>query len=135
MNEIVTGTAKIWLGEDGIVHLRPHARRQQTLDDAVENVAAVGRLAGAERRPLLVHFQEAVALTPECRAYYTSENATNVVCKVAMVTSSMLGRVIGNIMIGMTDSVTPVRLFDSEERALEWLGQAAASTPNRQAAR
>jgi hypothetical protein len=135
MKEIVTATAKIWLGEDDIVHLEPHARRQQTLEDAVENVAAVGRLAGEERRPLLIHFQAAAPQTPECRAYYASEKATTAVRKVAIVTSSMLGRVIGNLMIGMNESVTPVRLFDRKERALEWLAATPPSSQNRQVTR
>jgi hypothetical protein len=70
-----TATAQIWLEENGIVHLEPLARREQGLNDAIENVNAVTEVAAGVRRPLLVHFQQAAPQTQECRAYYTSEAA------------------------------------------------------------
>jgi hypothetical protein len=121
MHTIVTQTAKIWLAQDGIVHLQPHARREQDLNDAIENVAAVTELAGGVKRGLLIHFQEAVAQTPECRSYYTSETAFQAVRALAIVTKSTLGRIIGNLMIGMNASTVPIRLFDSDEAGLAWL--------------
>jgi hypothetical protein len=118
---LVTRTAKIWLGAEGIVHLQPHARREQTLADAIENVEAVNQLSGKVKRGLLVHFQEAVAQTPDCRAYYMSEPAGHTLTGVAIVTSSMLGRVVGNLMLGMNRTGVPVRLFESDEAAAKWL--------------
>jgi hypothetical protein len=121
MHTIVTQTAKIWLAEDGIVHLQPHARREQDLNDAIENVTAVTEISGGVKRGLLIHFQEAVAQTPECRSYYTSEAAFQAVCALAIVTKSTLGRIIGNLMIGMNTTGAPIRLFDSDQAALAWL--------------
>jgi hypothetical protein len=134
MHTIVTQTAKIWLAEDGIVHLEPHARREQDLNDAKENVAAVQEIAGGVKRGLLIHFQIAVAQTAECRNYYTSEAAFQTVRAVAIVTKSTLGRIIGNLMIGMNTSPTPLRLFESDEAALEWLRASDSTSAQRNAA-
>lgn len=121
MNEVVTNTAKVWLGKDDIIHLESLGTREQTLDDAIENVAAVARIAAGTRRPLLIHFKKAAPQTPECRAYYTSEPATASITACAILTDSMLGRVIGNLMIGMNKTPTPIRLFATEKEAREWL--------------
>lgn len=118
---IVTRSARVWLGDDGVVHLRPLANREQDLEDAMENVAAVGRACAGEPKPLIVHFEEAAPQTAECRAYYTSEAATRAVSAVAIVTNSMLGRIIGNLMIGMSAHGAPIRLFDGDKQALAWL--------------
>jgi len=122
MDDIVTRTAKIWLGKDGIVHLQPYARREQTLTDAIENVAGVRQVSGRMKRQLLIHFQEAAPQTHECRNYYMSEEATRSLTATAVVTSSMLGRFIGNLMIGMNTTGIPVRLFHNDEAATTWLG-------------
>lgn len=116
-----TATAEIWLGDNGIVHLRPHARREQTLDDAIENVDAVVVVSAGVRRPLLVHFERAAPQTPECRAHYTSQAAARNLSACAIVTASMLGRVIGNLMIGVSETNLPLRLFDAPEPAEKWL--------------
>ena len=121
MHTIVTATARVWLGDDDVIHLRPHARREQTLADAIENVAAVEEVGGGVRRPLMIHFQSAAAQTPECRSYYMSETAARSVLAVAIVTSSTLGRIVGNLMIGINGTSAPVRLFDDDESALAWL--------------
>lgn len=121
MEAITTRTARVWLGEDDLVHLQPLARTEQTLDDARQNVAAVAKACGGRPRPLLIHFEAAAPQTPECRAYYLSEESMSAVTAVAIVTNSMLGRIIGNLMMGMHTRGSPVRLFDSTEKAIGWL--------------
>jgi hypothetical protein len=118
---LTTASSSIWLADDGIVHIRALANRQQGLKDAIENVSGVARIAGGVKRPLLVHFQMAAPQTPECRAYYVSEEAARAVVAVAIVTSSVLGRVIGNLMLGMNDHKIALKLFDTEPEAQKWL--------------
>jgi len=54
-------------------------------------------------------------------AYYTSEAAAHQITACAIVTSSVLGRVIGNLMIGMSKTNLPLKLFDTAEAAEQWL--------------
>ncbi|MFZ5890438.1 MAG: hypothetical protein ACOY0T_05150 [Myxococcota bacterium] len=132
---IVTRTARIWLGDDDLVHLQPHARREQNLEDAKENVAAVKKACGGYPKPLLIHFQAAAPQTPECRAHYLSHEACSAVTAVAIVTNSMLGRIVGNLMIGMHSTGAPVRLFDNHEKAVTWLQASRAPTARASGAR
>lgn len=118
---IITASAKIWLDDEGVVHLEPRARRQQELRDAQENVAAVALAGAGERRPLLIHFQQAAPQTAECREHYLSAEAARAVSAVAIVTASMLGRVIGNLMLGKNEHHIPIRLFDTPVAARAWL--------------
>jgi len=119
--QLSTASARIWLAPNGVVHIQPLQNRMQGLSDAIENVSGVGIVAGGVRRPLLVHFQVAAAQTPECRAHYVSEEAAQIVCAVGIVTRSVLGRVIGNLMLGMNETKIPLRLFDDERSAESWL--------------
>jgi len=121
MEPITTRTARVWLSDEGIVQLQPLARREQTLEDAIENVAAVAKTCAGTVRPLLIHFEAAAPQTPECRAHYLSDEALRAVAAVAIVTTSMLGRIVGNLMIGMHTRGAPVRLFENNDKALEWL--------------
>lgn len=128
-HSILTSTSRIWLGEDGFIHLRPHARREQTLADAVENVAAIRTVQGGVARPLLIHFEDAAPQTAECRSYYASPETGRGVIAVAIVTASVLGRIVGNLMMGMShSSKVPVRLFDQEAAASTWLKAQSART-------
>lgn len=121
-----TRTAEIWRGEDGFIHIKPFARTQQDLPDAIENMQAVARAAGGTARPLVIHWQQASSLTPACRAHYMAPEALTHITAVAVVTSSLLGRILGNLMMGMTNRVR-VRLFEDEGAAFEWLSAASAS--------
>lgn len=126
-HSILTSTARLWLGEDGFIHLRPHARREHTLADAIENVAAVKTIQRGLERSLLIHFEDAAPQTAECRSYYVSAEAGRGLIAVAVVTASLLGRIVGNLMIGMSGGTVPVRLFDDEKAASVWLTAQNAS--------
>jgi hypothetical protein len=102
------------------VHIESTAHHKQSLPEAIENVAGVAHVAAGVRRPLLVHFQRAAPQSPEARAHYTSEAAAQAVCAVAIVTSSVLGRVVANLMLRMTAPL-PIQLFESDEAARQWL--------------
>lgn len=120
-HSIVTSTARLWLDEDGLIHLRPHALREQTLADAIENVAAAKQIRGDAARALLVHFHDEAPQTTESRAYYLSPDASRGLLAVAVMTGSVLGRIFGNLMIGASRGEVPVKLFDDEASASLWL--------------
>ena len=125
---IVTQTAEVWLGDDGILHIDITNPREHTLDDARENADAARRAAGGVRRPLLSRVLNPGPMTNEARAYYASEEAARSLTALAMVTTSVLGRIVANLLIGLNSTPVPMRLFTSEQAALVWLrGLEAAS--------
>jgi hypothetical protein len=118
---IETRTARIWLGEDGIVRVKPRAREPESIEDAHDNVAAVLKVTRGVRRPMLLDLAMTGPLTPECREYYMSPEATGHLTAVAIVTGSLLGRIVGNLTVGSNPTGVLFRLFETEPSAREWL--------------
>src|SRR6478609_1541938 len=120
-NRIVTQTGEVWLGEDGIIRIEIRNPREHTLPDAVENVEAVRRAGGGVRRPLLSRVAAPGPMTNDARAYYASADAARAITALAMVTTSVLGRIVANLLIGLNSTPIPMRLFGSEHAGLAWL--------------
>jgi hypothetical protein len=109
------------LGEDGIVRIKPHSRHREELDDAIANVSAVAKVGQGVRRRLLIDLTDAGPQSTECRDYYASAEAKKNVIAIAVVTGSLLGRIVGNMILGANRANVPVRLFANQAEALAWL--------------
>jgi len=120
-SRIVTQTGEVWLGDDGILRIEITNPREHTLADAKENAEAGRRAGGGVRRPLLSKVVTAGPMTNEARAYYASEEAAHGLTALAMVTSSVLGRIVANLLMGLSTTPIPMRLFSNEHAALLWL--------------
>ena len=120
-----TKSAHVWLGDDGIIRIRPHSRLREELDDAVANVSAVAKVGQGVRRRLLVDLSDAGPQSNECREYYMSTESKKNITAMAIVTRSLLGRIIANLILGSNRTSVPVRLFSGEAEALAWLADHA----------
>jgi hypothetical protein len=118
---IQTRSAYVWLGRDGIIRIRPHSRQREDLADAMANVSAVAKVGQGARRRLLVDLSDAGPQSSEARDHYMSPESKKNITAMAIVTASMLGRIIANLIQGSNRSSVPVRLFASEAEALRWL--------------
>jgi hypothetical protein len=118
---IETRTATIQLGSDGIIRVKLNPGPDALIEDAIESVAAVRKLAAGTEHPLLVDLREQKSVSKESRSYYTGEEAAKLVTAVAIVVGSPVSRVIGNFYIGFSKQRTPLRLFDSETMSVDWL--------------
>ena len=116
-----TRSAHVWLGTDGIIRIRPHSRLREELDDAVANVEAVAKVGQGVRRRLLVDLSDAGPQSNECREYYSSSESQKNISAKAIVTRSLLGRIVANLILGSHRTSVPARLFSSEAEALTWL--------------
>ncbi len=87
------------------------------------NVRAVAKIAQGVPRRLLVDLTEAGPQSTECRNYYGSAEAKKNVTAMAVVTGSLLGRIVGNMILGANRTTVPARLFTDEASALAWLDQ------------
>jgi hypothetical protein len=95
--------------------------KREELDDAMANVAAVAKVGGGSRRRLLVDLSSAGPQSHEAREYYMSPDSKKNTAAMAIVTGSLLGRIVGNLILGSNRTDVPVRLFSSEAAALAWL--------------
>lgn len=121
MNIQETRTARIWLGEDGIIRKIFLENAQETLKDALECEEITKQLSDGKKRPMFVDFSALRSMDPEARAYYTGDQAGALIAACAGVTKSKIGKVIMNFFIGFNRPPSPIKLFTSEEEAIEWL--------------
>ena len=110
---------RLWLRPDGIVHLVLASGTVLTLEDAVAAVAAVTRLTGGRRSPLLVDVRDAGQVDRAGRHELSRQE--KVVSAVAAIVGTPLSRMMGNLIINVSRPQMPVRLFDDEASALAWL--------------
>ena len=88
---------------------------EATMEYALKNYSADGRLY-----PTMVEMSEIESFTKEAREVFQNKN-TLTSSALALVVSSMLSRVMGNLFISMNQSGIPVKLFNNQEQALLWL--------------
>ena len=119
---IETRTTKIWLDDDGIIKIvtKPGVTKQ-TLSDAVENMEAVDKMRQGNKRPLFIDIRAAMSTSAEGRRYYARAELGEHFSAGAFIIDSPLSRVIGSLYLGISKPPFPVMLFDSPEKALDWL--------------
>ncbi len=119
---IETRTTKIWLGADGIIRIvtKPGVSKQ-TLADAVENMEAVDRVRLGKKRPAFIDIRKAMSTDAEGRRYYSRTEHKETVSAAAFIVGSPISRMIGSLFLGLNRPPFPLVLFDSEDKALEWL--------------
>lgn len=110
---------RMWLRPDGIVHLVLASGTVLTVEDAVAAVAAVTRLTGGRRSPLLVDVRDAGQVDRAGRLELSRQE--KVVSAVAAIVGTPLSRMMGNLIINVSRPQMPVRLFDDEASAVAWL--------------
>ena len=117
-----TRTTHIWLDENGILRIvtKPSITAQ-SLADAVENMEALERARLGRKRPVLIDLRKAMSTDSEGRKYYSRAELDQIISASAFIVGSPLSRVIGSLFLGLSKPPFPVRLFESEEEALEWL--------------
>ena len=122
-DNIVTETTRSWMDESGIAIFI--AEGVQGLEQAIENMAAYRHLTNGKISPILLDFSNIKTITREAREYYTSEENSSSVLAVAIVTDSIVGRVIGNFFIGLNFNKVgaPVKMFGDLDDAKTWLQQ------------
>ncbi len=77
------------------------------------------RLAGDQKKALLIDIRESGPTGPGVREYY-AQNTIHLLAS-AMLVGSPLSQMIGNFFINLNKPLSPCRLFTSEAAAVGWL--------------
>lgn len=120
-NEVTTRTQQIVLEESGIVKCTAFDNIAMTLEDAIENVAAVKTLAKGKKVPVLVDLSNTISASKEARAYFTKPEVAEIQSACAMIVKSLLSQMVGNFFLGLNKTRFPLKLFKNEEEARTWL--------------
>ena len=123
-NIIVTEIADLWMDSQQIIHIRFKESQRHGLAEAVEIVRAHNQLAGGTRTPVLADLRSVkLGANREARSHYASDESAEFKSGMAMLVSSSMQRMVGNIFLKLNRPPYPTRLFREEATALQWLKQ------------
>lgn len=117
-----TRTNKMWLDdEEGILHFQYFPGVEITLEDAREVGSCQQKLLQGKKRPVLGDIVAVKSVTRKARDYFAGVEFQKCNLAMALLVSSPVSKVIGNIFIAFNKPSYPTRLFTSKSKALEWL--------------
>ena len=118
---IETSSSRIWLDENGILHTVNRPGCCFDLAAAQENIHAVRNFLNGRKVPVAVDLRGTRSVSREARQYYAKEDGAVETLATALIVDSPVGRIIGNFFIGLHKPKSPVKIFDIETEAVEWL--------------
>jgi len=118
-----TPTAYISLDDHGVVVVRIHKGSRQSVTDASENLATAVVANAGRRRPILVDIRGAQPLAADVRRRDPGQAVVDAPppALALLVEGSPFGRLMGHVYLNVARPGIPMKLFDEESRALEWL--------------
>ena len=117
-----TATARIELGENGVLIVRIRKGATQKVSDARENLEAALAETKGRRRPLLVDITGSPPLDAETRHLYSGQTLVAGFTALALlIEASPLGRMMGNVYFRVARPGIPTHLFTDEAGAVQWL--------------
>lgn len=116
--QLTDAGVQLWLDDTGVLHCIWPAHHDITAPLARLAVARAAELAGDHRYPLLVSL---IGIHRISRATYAEWAAQTAANRVALLGRTPVDRVIADFAIGLTDLPLPVRYFEDESAALQWL--------------
>lgn len=106
---------------NGIIFIRIKSGAVLDLAKIKEINEAKNKLADDRRHAVIFIAHENAVMTKEARNYSASEEVfKNAVCK-AIVVKSTAHRLITNYFIHFLKPIAPVKMFNSEQKAVEWV--------------
>jgi len=112
---------EVGVRSDGILEYRYADGVEVDRAMASEMVALATELT-VEPLPSLVHLGRVKGVRRDARVFFAeSEENRAVTSRVALLTSSPVGTIVGNMFLGLNKPLFPTRLFTSEDKAIAWL--------------
>ena len=92
----------------------------QTLEDAKEIMDTLLTLSNGEKTGFVFDLTGILSQNKEARDYYSSPVFMGKFFAIAIITKSIIARVIANFYMGLNKPSNPTRVFNDEESAIQW---------------
>lgn len=120
-NTADTKTAKILLGDDGIIRII-FVSELRTDEDVKENITVIDQIENDKIYPLFIDMSKINEITPEYEKYYELLVAVNSVSVIAILSGSTIINSLALFFKNVSIlSGSPKKLFNDESKALQWL--------------
>lgn len=118
-----TRVSKVWMFDSNIIYVVCKDNVDITLEDAKEDMEVSEMLRkNIVEWGIVIDMNHVNSINKEAREYYSHfQDKTQNNVGVALITKSIFTRIIANFFIGFEKHSSPLKLFNSEELALEWI--------------
>ena len=117
---IMTKTAELWI-EDDILRCKILPNAEVTVDDGKKIMEISMLLSNGKKIPVLADMKNIKTMSRDSRAYLSGEDAKKTALALALVTKTPLSKIIGNFPLGLNKPSYPIKMFNSDMEAKEWL--------------
>jgi hypothetical protein len=121
-NALIAPTGPVWLDEDGIM-ITINTSAIHTREDAIVNMKITSEAGKGIPRPFLIDLTSVRSMSKAAREEYVKPGSENIINAVALLTTSNIGRMVGNLFIGFNKHIVPIKLFNDAAEAKAWLLQ------------
>lgn len=111
----------IALRSDGLVLVKVKANDEIDVKQVVQVVETLEKFGNGKKFPLLIIVGEYTLPSPEARAYIATAESDPYASAEAYVIQSFTQKLVGNVYLSFNKPARPTKMFNSEEKAIEWL--------------
>lgn len=115
-------TSQFWFDADGIMYSVSKKTPKQTLEQVKRSMEDFKKLLGGKKVCLMVDVTNSPESSKEVRDYVARE-FPSIIKAIAMISGSALGRMLANLFFSVKSQPYPVKMFNDEKEAKEWLKQ------------
>lgn len=115
-------TATLWLDDEGILRSVSRKAPKQTLEQTRQNFQILKKYINNQKVCMLLDVTDTSQSTREVRDFAAQELPTFVKA-IAMISRSALGKMLANLFFSLKSQPYPVKMFNDENEALQWLRQ------------
>ena len=112
-------TSRLWREQSGIVCV-VSKKANQTVEEAKKAIETFRSHLGAEKVCMLIDVTDTSESSRDVREYAAQE-LPKIVKAVAMVSGSVLGKMLANLFFNLKTQPYPVKMFNDESQARAWL--------------
>lgn len=121
-NAVQIRTGKLWLDDEGILHVRHEPGVVITLEDAIEQIRVARQVSNGKRVPYLVDMRAIKFTEQAARDYFGGPEGNMTWSRCALLVGGASSVAVGNMWVAIHDHMeAPARVFSSESEAIAWL--------------
>lgn len=123
-----SGSLNFYFTENNILQLIYKSTALHTEEEALENVKIFKELIDGAPRLMLIDVTHIKSMTRGAREIYAKISNEKNVIAIALLTKSLVSKIVGNFFIGFNKPVVPTKLFVDKTEAREWLKKQEANS-------
>ncbi len=115
-------TSRIWFDEDGILYSIAKKVPPQTVEETKATLVYFLKITEGKKVCMISDNTDSPAVNKEMRDY-VAEVLPDIVKAIAIISRSSVGRMAANLFFSLKKQAYPVKFFENEEDAKQWIKQ------------